>query len=311
MLSELHFIRPYWLLMVIPLLAFAWHALKKNAHDHAWSDVCDAHLLPYLIQKKPQYKRRFSLIGLLFSALLMIVSLAGPSWSRFPVPTYQPIQPRVILLDMSDAMLQNDVSPDRLSRAKFKLHDLFKRREMGQFGLVVYSGEPFVASPLTEDSQTIDALLPTLTPSIMPVSGHHLDTALNEAAQLIRQAGFNHGNILVLTSRAPTSEDIASARALADKDIRVSVMPVLSHEKAQNPLFQRLADAGGGQLIPFSDQSDDLNHWLSATRTHQSFSAHLENEVPVWRDQGRWFIYPALLLLLPVFRRGWLQRISS
>lgn len=311
MLSELHFIRPYWLLMLIPLITFAWQALRKNSGDHAWSEVCDAHLLPYLIQNKPRYKHRFSLIGLLFSMLFMIVSLSGPSWYRLPVPTYQPIQPRVIVLDMSDAMLQNDLPPDRLSRAKFKLHDLFKRNEMGQFGLVVYSGEPFVASPLTEDSQTIDALLSMLTPGVMPVSGNHLDTAMNEAAQLITQAGFNHGSILVLTSRAPTSEDIATASTMAHKDIHVSVMPVLTREKAQNPLFQRLADAGSGQLVHFSDQADDFNDWLNATRTHRSFNADSNNEVAVWRDQGRLFIYPALLLLLPVFRRGWSQRLSS
>ena len=311
MLSELHLIRPYWLIALIPLSAFAWQAFKKNPQSHAWSDVCDAHLLPYLIQTKSQYKRNFSLLLLLTSALFMIVSLSGPSWSRFPVPTYQPIQPRMLLLDMSDAMLQNDLPPNRLSRAKFKLHDLFKRHEIGQFGLVAYTSEPFVASPLTNDSRTIDALLPMLTPGIMPVGGHRLDNAMNEAARLITQAGFNHGSILVLTSIAPTPGEIAAASELNHKNIHVSIMPVLSSDKAQNPLFQRLANAGGGQVVPFSDRSDDLKKWLRTTRTHQSFNTDATNEVPVWRDQGRLFIFPALILLLPVFRRGWLQRISS
>lgn len=311
MLNEFHLIRPYWLLAVLPLIAFAWRSFQTRLNTTAWSQVCDEHLLPYLIQKKPQYKRHFSLLLLLTSALFMIISLSGPSWSRFPVPTYQPSQPRVLLLDMSDAMLIKDLLPDRLSRAKFILHDLLQRHEAGQFGLVVFSGEPFVASPLTDDSQTIDALLPMLTPGVMPVTGYRLNTALNEAAKLISQAGFSHGNILVLTARAPSTEDIASAGALAQKDIHVSVMPILSHDKAQNPLFQRLATAGDGQLVPFSDRSDNLNQWLHASQTHHFFSEDPKNVVPVWRDQGRWFILPALLLLLPVFRRGWIQRISS
>lgn len=311
MLNEFHFIRPYWLLAILPLVGFAWRSFQTNLETQAWSQVCDEHLLPYLIQKKPQFKRHFSLLLLLTSALFMIVSLSGPSWSRIPVPTYQPIQPRVLLLDMSDAMLVKDLLPDRLSRAKFILHDLLQRHEAGQFGLVVYSGEPFVASPLTDDGQTIDALLPMLTPGVMPVTGYHLNTALDEAEQLITQAGFNHGNILVLTAKAPSSEDIATARKLAQKNIHVSVVPVLSHEKAQNPLFQRLATAGEGQLVPFSNQSNDLKQWLHSSRTHHVFNEDSKNAIPVWRDQGRWFILPALLLLLPVFRRGWIQRIAS
>ena len=312
MFGEFHFIRPYWLLALLPLLAFAIAAFRRHLHASAWSDVCDPHLLPYLLTTKPQVKRRLSLFLLLMSAVLMIISLSGPSWSRIPVPTYQPIQPRVLVLDMSDAMLEQDVQPSRLARAKFKLHDLLTSgKEGGQFGLVVYTGEPFVAAPLTDDGQTIDALLPMLLPDTMPVAGHRLDSALQEAAKLLTQAGFNHGDILVLTSRAPSTEDIDVAKGLDDKGIHVSIMPVVKRQQALNPLFERFSKAGGGELIPMTDNSDDLKHWLSATRTHQAFGTDLQNEVPVWRDQGRWFIVPALLLLLPIFRRGWLQRVSS
>lgn len=312
MFSEFHLIRPFWLLTLLPLLAFATTMLRRNPNLSAWNEVCDPHLLPYLIKTKPQAKRQLSLLALLLSALFMIISLSGPSWSRFPVPTYQPIQPRVLILDMSEAMLEQDLQPNRLNRAKFKLHDLLvTRKESGQFGLVVYTGEPFVAAPLTDDSQTIDALLPMLLPDTMPVDGHRLDTALNEASKLFTQAGFNHGDILVLTARAPSSEDIDAAKVLDAEGIHVSIMPVLNRTQALNPLFERFAKSGGGLLIPMTDTSDDLKRWLQATHTHQVFAADLNNEVPVWRDQGRWFIVPALLLLLPVFRRGWLQRVSS
>ncbi len=312
MLHEFHLIRPLWLLALLPLLAFAVAVFRKNPNASAWNDVCDPHLLPYLIKTKPQVKRQLSSLLLCLSALFMIISLSGPSWSRFPVPTYQPIQPRVLILDMSEAMLEQDLQPNRLGRAKFKLHDLLAtRKEGGQFGLVVYTGEPFVAAPLTDDSQTIDALLPMLLPDTMPVEGHRLDSALQEAAKLFTQAGFSHGDILVLTARAPAPEDIEAAKVLNSAGIHASIMPVLNRQQALNPLFERFAKAGGGLLLPMMDTSDDLNQWLDATRTHQAFTADLNNEVPVWRDQGRWFIVPALLLLLPVFRRGWLQRVAA
>jgi len=311
MLADFMFIRPYWLLALVPLSVCSWQVLRNKSNGSAWSEVCDAHLLPLLLEGKTQHQHRWPLFLLFTSALLMIISLSGPSWSQFKVPSYHPIQPRVMLLDMSQAMLEKDLLPNRLSRAKFKLHDLLAQHEAGQFGLIVYTGEPFVVSPLTDDSQTIDALLSMLSPDIMPVGGDRLDSALIEAEKLITQAGFKQGNVLVLTSRAPTTEAINMANTLKVKGIDVSVMPILSDKKALNPLFQRLASAGGGQLLPFNTKSDDINQWLLTTRTHRKFQADVNSDIQIRRDQSRWFILPALFLLLPIFRRGWLQRASS
>lgn len=305
MITEFHFIRPLWLLGLIPLLVLVWYLLRTPVVT-AWNNVCDPHLLPFLLQKKG-YNRRNSLRLMLFlSGALMIISLAGPTWSRLPVPTYQQIQPRVVVLDMSDDMLMHDLSPDRLSRAKFKLHDLFQHQDVGQFGLVVYTGEPFVVSPLTDDGQTIDALLSSLTPEVMPVEGQQLSSALEQAAQLITQAGFQHGQLLVLTASIPSGDAIDTAKALSQAGILTSVMPILGKDTSVSPQFQQLANAGRGELVPFSDTSTDLDQWLTTTQGNQQYTANLQNDVPIWRDQGRWVLIPAMVFLLPVFRRGWL-----
>ena len=306
-MTEFHFIRPLWLLMLAPLLVLAWLLFRKTPSLSSWSKVCDAHLLPYLIQTKGYSRRTFSFFLLIASAMLMIISLAGPTWSRFPVPSYQRVQPRVVVLDMSEAMMINDLRPDRLSRAKFKLHDLFQHQDVGQFGLVVYTGEPFVVSPLTEDSQTIDALLPSLTPLIMPVAGEQLSSALEQAAQLIVEAGFQGGQLLVLTAATPSTDAIKVAKKLASNGVYTSIMPVVSVGALHNSsLFKKFAEAGQGALIPFSDTSKDIDQWLAATRSSQNYVASLQNDIPVWLDEGCWFLIPALLCLLPVFRRGWL-----
>src|SRR5580704_5495960 len=175
MISEFHFLRPWWLLAVIPLLGLVILSWRQTPQLHAWSDVCDSHLLEHLLQKKGQNKRIASLSFLFLSILLMILSLAGPAWYKLPVPTYKSIEPRVLVLDMSPNMMATDLTPNRLSRAKFKLHYLFTRKNEGQFGLIVYTGEPFVVSPLTNDGKTIASLLSMLTPDIMPVGGQKLD----------------------------------------------------------------------------------------------------------------------------------------
>ncbi len=309
-MSAFHFLRPWWLLAILPLLGLLWSLWRQSPRLLAWAAVCDRHLLEHLIQSKGQNRRHLALLSLFISGLCMCISLAGPTWSRLPVPSFKQIQPRVLVLDMSNAMLENDLIPNRLTRAKFKLHDLFKRRDVGQFGLIVYTGEPFVVSPLTDDAHTIDSLLSSLSPDIMPVEGQRLDTALEEAGQLIANAGYKEGQILVLTGETPSSSASAVAKRLAAKQIYTSIMPVIAN-KTLSPLYQDLAASGQGQLLPFSDTSDDLDRWLRGSMNKEKFALNEDNDIPVWRDEGRWFLLPAFVFLLPVFRRGWIQRITT
>lgn len=310
MFGDFHFLRPWYLLLVIPLLGLAWKLWRQNPRLQAWRAICDPHLLAHLTQRTGGSKRRAALLCLFLSGLLMCISIAGPAWLRLPVPSYRAIQPRILVLDMSDNMLEQDLSPDRLTRAKFKLHDLLSRPDGGQFGLVVFTGEPFVVSPLTDDGNTIDSLLETLRPEIMPVGGQQLDTALQKAGELITQAGFSTGQILVLTASPPDSAAIAMAAQWHRKGINTSVMPVIA-EKTLSSMFKPLATAGHGMLLSFADSRDDLETWLATTSDTRQLSRSELNDIPLWRDEGRWFLLPALMFLLPVFRRGWLQRIDS
>lgn len=304
MMIPIHFIRPWWFVLLVPLLMLAWQLCRPSLATDAWSKVCDAHLLPYLVDIKEKERRFFSWLPFFLSMMLMILSLAGPTWSRLPVPTYQQIQPRVLVLDMSDDMLATDLSPNRLSRAKFKLHDLFQRQGVGQFGLVVYTGEPFVVSPMTDDGQTIDALLSSLTEDVMPVQGQELRSALNEAARLISQAGFQQGQLLVMTATPPSASAIREALALAKKGIQSSIMPIVKDSPLDETAFKSFATAGQGQLIPLSDTSTDIDQWLKESRSHQHYRINTKKDIPVWRDEGRLFLIPALFFLLPLFRRG-------
>ncbi|USQ13897.1 VWA domain-containing protein [Legionella lytica] len=307
MITEFHFLRPWWLLMILPLLGLALASWRRHPKLHAWAEICDPHLLNHLLQKKGQGQRMGAIFCLLFSILFMIVSIAGPAWHKLPVATYKPIQPRVLVLDMSEHMMESDLSPNRLSRAKFKLRDVFARKDIGQFGLVAFTSEPFVVSPLTDDGQTISALLSSLTPNIMPVTGHNLERAVAEAALLIKQAGYNHGQILVLTADSPSTEAIAEVKKLATVGIFTSIMPIKADPNL-NPLFQLFADAGDGQLLKYTSDASNLDRWIDGSAQKQ-FALSKDDDIPLWRDEGRWFLIPALLLLLPIFQRGWLQRI--
>lgn len=309
MSSFIHFLRPWFFAALIPWLLLAFAVWRQNPRLQSWSAICDKQLLSHLLQDKGVGKRHQALTGLLLSGFFMIIALTGPSWTKLPIPVYHQLQPRVVVLDMSENMLDTELAPDRLSRAKFLLHDLFNRRDAGQLALIVYTGEPFVVSPLTDDGKTIDSLLSVLTNDIMPVNGQQLDSALKAAADLIKQAGYNQGQILVLTATPPDTTAINTAKKLSKKQISSSIIPVVANE-ALARLYQPFATAGQGLLLSINDSKRSLDDWFKLSNAQQ-FSLSEQNDIPQWRDEGRWFLLPALLLLLPVFRRGWLQRIES
>lgn len=310
-MNDFHFLRPLWLWALLPAVAIAIGLLKRKNAVNIWSKICDEHLLQPLLIYHGSSQRFAGILGVFLSICAMILALAGPTWTKIVVPTYQHLNPHLILLDLSTDMLTQDLSPDRLTRAKFKIHDLLAQAGAGQFGLMVYSSEPFVVSPLTDDAQTIDILLSPLNPKILPVDGNRLDQALLEAKTMFNDIGLHSGKILVLTGKVPSPAAVIAAQNLGQEGYSVSIMPLLA-DKAARSLFAPLAKAGLGTVLSFTDSNADIHRWLALrSRSGHRYQVNHQDDVTIWEDQGRWFLIPSLVLFLPLFRRGWFERIGS
>ena len=307
-MDYLHLLRPFWLLAYIPWLLMLYLSLPQKNVASAWKKLCDPHLLPYITEHNnfSTTKKRLSVQNFVFysgfiSAFFMILSLVGLSWSKLPVPTYNRVYPQVVLLDLSSNMLEQDLAPSRLEVAKFKLHDLFSHKKLNQIGLIAYSGEPFIVSPLTDDGKTIRELVDLLSPDLLPVNGNNLSAALQEARALLASSGFQHGHVLVLTGLMPDSKARAQARELAKSGIYVSILPLVESSGVFDK-FSAFARAGHGKNLSLSNNNQELEQWLALSS--QAVNKKAQNLVAVFRDDGRWFIIPALLFLLPMFRRN-------
>ena len=115
MLSEFHFIRPYWFFALIPLLFLLWLLAKRHLINKDWESVCDPELLPYILVGRTGTKKytNISLIGIV--SLLTIMALSGPTWERLPEPVFEKQSAVVIAMDLSYSMYADDIKPSRLS----------------------------------------------------------------------------------------------------------------------------------------------------------------------------------------------------
>ena len=320
--EAIHFIRPLWLFLLplVVLLPWAWKRTRQPAGD--WSRVCDPHLLRWLaVEQSDGGKRRGGhwLAGL--ALLIVILALAGPSWQKLPGASYSARDARVVVLDLSRSMMAEDLRPNRLTRARFRLADLLESTEEGQVGLVAFAGDAYIVSPLTNDMNTIANMLPALRPDIIPVSGSRADLALDMAASLLKRSGLARGEILLVTDSA-SSREAAKARELYDDGVMTSVLAVGTSKGAPIPSgggfvsdrggnvviakldrtgLRELAKAGGGAYSELGAGARDAEPWGDEG---SDFARRDDALGERWKDAGPWLVLLLIPLALAGFRRG-------
>ena len=320
-LDALHFLRPQWLwaLAVLPLLAWAWR--RRSGGREPWRGAVDPHLLPHLLERAPRERWRQGWPWLLacVAAALAVLALAGPSWQRGPQPLWQPRAPLVVALDLSGSTAASDLPPSRLAQARARLAELFERRAGGDVGMLVYAEEPFVVAPLTSDARNVALFLDALSPDIMPGdvdAPARADRAIRMAADLLRQAGFSHGDILLLAGAVQVEAEDA-ARDAAASGYRVSVLGMgsaagaawrdssggIRHAALDEASLRALAAAGNGGYAPLAG-ADPLAALRLLEPRAGSGGESAGGTASAWRDQGYWLLLPLLLLVALAFRRG-------
>ena len=315
--QALHFLRPQWLyaLLALPLIAWWWRA--RRSQRSAWRGVVDPHLLPHLLEAKADVRARGALwLGLLGIALA-VGALAGPSWQRSAQPLWQSRTPLVIALDLSSATLAGDLPPSRLLQARAKIATLLRQRAGGQVGLVAFADDAYTVAPLTDDADNVALFLDALAPDVMPVDGSHPGRAVDWSAKLLHQAGFDRGDILLLSDHADDPARRAAAAARRD-GYRVSVLGLgstagaayrdaegrIAETHLDAPSLRALAAAGGGGYATLAADDGDLASLGVLDPQQAGATAAHGEKTATWLDQGYWLLPPLLLLALFAFRRG-------
>ena len=316
-IAQLHFLRPLWLLglLALPVLAWWWRAQAQRRS--VWQDAVDPHLLPHLLVAADGSPRRnLARWSGLLAAALALIAMAGPSVRKAEHPLWQTKAPLVIAVDLSSAALARDLPPSRLAQAGAKIATLLRERAGGQVALVAFANDAYTVAPLTEDAANVALFLDALTPDVMPEDGHRADRAIAWSQRLLRNAGFDQGDILLLTDRADGEAVTEAARAHA-AGYRVSALGLgtaqggvfdtrngLGNAKLDASSLQRLAAAGGGDYQSLSAGDADLRALGVLDPQAGDGAAARGEKIASWRDDGYWLLPFALLFALPLFRRG-------
>lgn len=296
--SAFHFLRPLWL-WLIPLIVLGWWWLR---HGRRADTVVPRHMAPHLAralsvgERHSHWLRPIDSIAALL--VLLVLGTAGPSWSRVPNPLMSRSAPLVLVLQVTASMEEKDVPPSRLARAKQKMFDLLKTRDGAPTALVAYAGSVHRVVPLTDDEALLRPYIEGLTPEIMPRSGDNASAALRMAEKILQEEK-TPGSVLFFLDGLSTA-DAQAFSGRSDTTYGLGFLMMTPGNKPA-PNVAQVSGAKAVEVTPDTSDIESLNRYFAAAYKN----ALLEDETQQWEDRGWWFAWPAALLALLWFRRGW------
>ena len=329
-MAEFEFLRPYWLPGVIVAIAIGWRLWTRLGSGDQWLAACDERLLPHLLSERPGARSRAPALLVGLGLAIASLALAGPSWRSVNQPVQRTQNARVIILDLSRSMDSADLQPSRLTRARFKAADLLERTREGQVGLVVYAGDAFIVSPLTDDANTLLAMLPALSTSVVPTQGSRADRALTLASELLVGGDARSGEVILISDGVNDYGAVRMAANLAGRGYRVSTLAVGTTEGAPIPMpgggflrddagrivitrlstrgLRDVARAGNGRFSLIAPDDRDVEHLLGALPSGpwQGPTEEAGREAAIRVDDGVWLLPVLLPIAALAFRPGWL-----
>ena len=156
----------------------------------------------------------------------------------------------MIVLDVSNSMLAEDYSPNRLERAKLAISRLVDKLREDRIGLIVFAGNSFVQLPITTDYVSAKMFLNSITTGSVPVQGTAIGEAINTAMRSFSVQSEKSRAIIVITDGENHEDDpVAAAKQAAEMGVRVFTIGVGSPEGKPIPMDGELLKDKNGEIV--------------------------------------------------------------
>ncbi|MCG8579334.1 MAG: VWA domain-containing protein [Bacteroidales bacterium] len=322
-----HFIRPQWLWLFLPLTLVIIIVLFGNRSKNKWQQIIAPKLRPYMIAKGSRMSLAGPLLVSFIIGSLMIIAASGPTWKMREVPGAKSETILLIALDLSPSMLVEDVSPNRLERAKFKIRDLLDANPGSKVGLMAYAGTAHPVVTPNRDYKLISYQLESLQPNVMPLGGTRLDNALSIADSIFSRTEAPC-TLLLLTDEVSTEQAGQIKAFVSNSSNSVELMPMATPQGGRIPGNRRGTYARqDGQFVisklntqvlfelqkhpsvnvnSLTLDKEDVSLIAEKVRKNLVFQQNDEDSEEDWQEMGFVLLWPALILFAFWFRKGWM-----
>ena len=206
-----------WLLLIIPPLlgVFFWWAWRER--QRLMTQFIQARLLPGLISGVSPTRQKVRFVLITVAVALLLLALARPQWGFTWQESKQKGLDIVVAIDTSKSMLAEDITPNRLQRAKLAALDLMQQAKSDRLGLVAFAGGAFLQCPLTIDDNAFKQSVETLDVNIIPQGGTALAEAITTSLTAFKE-GDNFKVLVLFTDGEDNDENAVEAAQAAAKE---------------------------------------------------------------------------------------------
>ncbi len=306
------------LLLLVPVILIA-HGVKMRMRRKRIERFGDAALVEELMPSWSVAKGWLRTVLYSLAFFLFVIGLARPQIGAKLSEHEAKGAEIMICLDVSNSMLAEDYSPNRLERAKLAISRIVDRLQEDRIGLIVFAGSSFVQLPITTDYVSAKMFLNSINTGSVPVQGTAIGDAVLTAARSFSEQSEKSRAIIVITDGENHEDDpVDAVRQVAEMGIKVYTIGVgslrgqpipkdgqLMKDREGNIVVSRLdegtlqqmAEAGNGAYVHAGNEEFGLNPIIDDIRKMEAekFNSVVFEE---YDEQYMYFFAAALALFV-------------
>ena len=308
----------FWLLLLIPVILVAY-ALVQRGKTRRIRRLGDEALVKELMPSRSVAKGWVRIVIFCFAWLFFVIGLCRPLIGAKLQERKTKGAEVMIVLDVSNSMLAQDYSPNRLERAKLAISRIVDKLGDDRIGLIVFAGRAFVQLPITTDYVSAKMFLGSISTESVPVQRTAIGDAISTAIRSFSAQSEKSRAIIVITDGENHEDDpVAAAKDAADMGIIVYTIGVGSAQgqpipykgelmkdkdgeivvtKLDEQTLKEIAKAGGGAYVHAGNDEFGLAPIIEDIRRleDEEFTSQVFEE---YDEQFMYFFAVALLLLV-------------
>ncbi|MEA4916743.1 VWA domain-containing protein [Proteiniphilum sp.] len=277
-----------WLFIAMPLLLaiYIYLNIRKRKDVQKMGNLSTLKMMMPELSLKRSYLKFWLIFAVLCAGIIMI---ARPQFGTKVETVEKEGIELVIAIDVSNSMMAEDVSPNRLARAKQILSRLIDLRKNDKIALIVFAGEAYVQMPLTSDTQSSKIFLNTIDPSLVPIQGTAIGQAINLGmSSFSGDQGISKAMVIITDGEDHGGSTVQAAAEAAKAGVTINVVGIGSPDGSPVPALEygskfmtdsegnvvvsrlneqmamEIAQSGGGMYV----RADNSNNAIRALETH-------------------------------------------